>query len=42
MLYFCSNDKVFTLNYRERDTIFRGDGIAYDTIEATEVVLLLK
>jgi len=42
VLYFCSNDKVFTLNYRERDTIFRGDGIAYDTIEATEVVLLLK
>ena len=42
VLYFCSNDKVFTLNYRERDTIFRGDGIAYDTIEATEIVLLLK
>ena len=42
VLYFCSNDKVFTLNYRERDTIFRGNGIAYDTIEATEVVLLLK
>ena len=42
VLYFCSNDKVFTLNYRERDTIFRGNGIAYDTIEATEIVLLLK
>ncbi len=47
VLYFCckdrdGNDKVFTLNYRERDTIFRGDGIAYDTIEATEIVLLLK
>ena len=42
MLYFCRNDKVYTLNYRERDTIFRGDGIAYDTIEATEIVLLLK
>ena len=42
VLYFCSNDKVYTLNFRERDTIFRGDGIAYDTIEATEIVLLLK
>lgn len=42
VLYFCSNDKVYTLNYRERDTIFRGNGIAYDTIEATEIVLLLK
>ena len=42
VLYFCRNDKVFTLNYRERDTIFRGNGIAYDTIEATEIVLLLK
>ena len=42
VLYFCSNDKVYTLNFRERDTIFRGDGVAYDTIEATEVVLLLK
>ena len=47
VLYFCregadGNSKVFTLNYRERDTIFRGEGVAYDTIEATEVVLLLK
>ena len=47
VLYFCregtdGNNKVFTLNYRERDTIFRGEGVAYDTIEATEVVLLLK
>lgn len=42
VLYFCRNDKVYTLNFRERDTIFRGDGIAYDTIEATEIVLLLK
>ena len=42
VLYFCRNDKVYTLNYRERDTIFHGDGIAYDTIEATEVVLLLQ
>ena len=42
VLYFCSNDKVFTLNYRERDTIFHGEGVAYDTIEATEVVLLLQ
>lgn len=47
VLYFCrkgadGNSKVFTLNYRERDTIFRGDGVAYDTIAATEVVLLLK
>ena len=42
VLYFCSNDKVYTLNFRERDTIFHGDGIAYDTIEATEIVLLLK
>ena len=42
VLYFCRNDKVYTLNYRERDTIFHGDGITYDTIEATEVVLLLK
>ena len=47
VLYFCrvdrdGNGKVFTLNYRERDTIFRGNGIAYDTIEATEVVLLLQ
>lgn len=47
VLYFCregtdGNNKVFTLNYRERDTIFRGEGVAYDTIAATEVVLLLK
>ena len=47
VLYFCregadGNSKVFTLNYRERDTIFRGEGVAYDTIAATEVVLLLK
>ena len=42
VLYFCRNDKVYTLNFRERDTIFRGNGIAYDTIEATEIVLLLK
>ena len=42
VLYFCYNDKVYTLNFRERDTIFRGNGIAYDTIEATEIVLLLK
>lgn len=42
VLYFCCNDKVYTLNFRERDTIFRGNGIAYDTIEATEVILLLK
>ena len=47
VLYFCregsdGNSKVFTLNYRERDTIFHGEGVAYDTIEATEVVLLLK
>ena len=47
VLYFCrkgadGNSKVFTLNYRERDTIFRGKGVAYDTIAATEVVLLLK
>ena len=42
VLYFCYNDKVYTLNFRERDTIFRGNGIAYDTIEATDIVLLLK
>ena len=42
VLYYCRNDKVYTLNFRERDTIFRGNGIAYDTIEATEIVLLLK
>ena len=47
VLYFCregadGNSKVFTLNYRERDTIFRGEGVSYDTIAATEVVLLLK
>lgn len=42
VLYFCYNDKVYTLNFRERDAIFRGNGIAYDTIEATEIVLLLK
>ena len=47
VLYFCrkgadGKSKVFTLNYRERDTIFRGEGVAYDTIAATEVVLLLK
>lgn len=42
VLYFCHNDKVYTLNFRERDTIFRGNGIAYDTIEATEIVLLLE
>ena len=47
VLYFCrqgadGNSKVFTLNYRERDTIFHGEGVAYDTIAATEVVLLLK
>lgn len=42
VLYFCYNDKVYTLNFRERDTIFRGNGIAYDTIEATEIVLLVE
>lgn len=42
VLYFCHNDKVYTLNFRERDAIFRGNGIAYDTIEATEIVLLLE
>jgi len=34
--------RTYTLDYRERDHIIRGDGIAYDTITATEVVLLLK
>ena len=42
VLYFCHGDKVRTLNYRVRDTRFHGEGVAYDTIEATEVVLLLK
>lgn len=33
---------MYTLDYRERDYIIRGDGIAYDTISATEVILILK
>jgi hypothetical protein len=42
VLYFTCKDKVYTLNYRERDRLFHGRSVAYDTIEATEVVLLLK
>jgi hypothetical protein len=42
VLYFCHGDKVRTLNYRVLDTRFHGEGVAYDTIEATEVVLLLN
>lgn len=32
---------VFTLNYRDVSCTLMGDGIAYDTVEATRVVLLL-
>lgn len=47
VLHFCRTNKagesrVFTLDFRERDCIFHGEGIAYDTISATEVVLLLN
>ena len=42
VLYFCRDGKVYTLNYREQETLFRGEGIAYDTIAATKVVLILK
>ena len=42
VLYFTRNDRVYTLNYRKRDTLFRGESVAYDTITATEVVLLLN
>jgi hypothetical protein len=42
VLYFCHGDKVRTLNYRVRDSRCHGEGVAYDTIEATEVVLLLN
>ena len=33
---------IFTLNYREREYNAIGDGIAYDTVSATKVVLMLK
>ena len=47
ILHFCHKNQegkhyVFTLDYRERDRIFIGDSVAYDTVSATEVVLLLK
>lgn len=47
VLYFCRKDSdgngtVFTLNYREWDILFHGEGVAYDTISATKVLLLLK
>ena len=46
VLYFRYTDRngeknIFTLNYREREYTAIGDGIAYDTVEATKVVLLL-
>lgn len=34
--------RTFTLDYRKRTYIARGDGIAYDTVSATKVVLILK
>lgn len=45
VLYFRYTDRngeknIFTLNYREREYTAIGDGIAYDTVAATKVVLL--
>ncbi len=34
--------RVYTLNYRERDYIVHGESIGYDTISATEIVLMLE
>ena len=36
------NMHAYTLDYRERTTLIRGDGVAYDTIAATEVYLIMK
>ncbi len=36
------NMHAYTLDYRERNTLIRGDEVAYDTIAATEVYLIMK
>ena len=47
VLYFVRTDsngkgRVFTQNHRGNTTVLMGEGIAYDTVAATEVILLLK
>lgn len=47
VLHLCYTDskgkkQMFTLDYRERDQIMHGDSIGYDTISATEIVLMLR
>lgn len=34
--------RVYTLDYRKRSLVIRGDEIAYDTVSATRITLLLK
>lgn len=36
------NMHAYTLDYRKRTTLIRGDEVAYDTIAATEVYLIMK
>ena len=36
------NMHAYTLDYRKRNTLIRGDEVAYDTIAATEVYLIMK
>ena len=47
VLYFRYKDSdgnmhAYNLDYRKRTTLIRGDEVAYDTIAATEVYLIMK
>lgn len=47
VLYFRCEDKngkkrVYTMNFREKEITMSGDSIAYDTVSATRVSLILK
>ena len=47
VLYFRYKDsdgnmRAYTLDYRKRKTLIRGGEVAYDTIAATEVYLIMK